>query len=76
MFRLIWPLLLSLVLLLLGACRTDPEPIDRAYVVGGAWVVILTDDWVCFQDDLYAVPDMDEPKEAIAACKARRPTSS
>lgn len=63
---------LALLPLLLTACgHTPTELADRAYVVGGAWVVILSDDRVCFQQDLYRPPEMDAAEEAIAACRAR-----
>lgn len=84
MSRLTWrrpSSLAHLALLLLAACRTDPGPEDRAWVVGAAWFVVLADDRVCIQDDLYMVPGMDEPEEAIRACRdrlnadARQPTA-
>lgn len=70
--------LLLILLVVLTACGTESEPeaIDRAWVVGGAWVVVLKDERTCWQDDLYRVPDMDEPREAIRACKERLGSSA
>lgn len=59
-----------LALVLLAGCA-EPRPVPRTYVVGGAWVVFLSDETCCFQEDLYQVPGMDEPAEAIAACRLR-----
>lgn len=61
--------ILVLGLLLALACTTDPKTQPSAHVVGGAWVVEFPDGRVCFQLDLYHHPDMDEPREAIAACR-------
>lgn len=61
-----------LLLGLLVGCSEPTGPKDRADVVGGAWVVQLGSGKVCFQQDLYHSPEMDEASEAIRACRARQ----
>lgn len=61
-----------LLLALLAGCAAPAAPSLRAYVVDHRWVVFIGEA-VCFQLDPYQVPDLDEPAEAVAACRARQP---